>query len=102
MVAILKLTKNRAQKAGTNEIKRLTKAGTCTIIAQTVLCCTGIYPIILDFGNIRHALITHIFLSITWSPSYCRYGVSINLAVKRHTFFSPDIILILKSDIWRN
>ena len=49
MVAILKLTKNRAQKAGTNEIKRLTKAGTCTIIAQTVLRCTGIYPIILDF-----------------------------------------------------
>lgn len=41
--------KNCAQEAGTNEIKRLTNAGTCTIIAQTVLRCTGIYPIILNF-----------------------------------------------------
>ena len=49
MVSILNLTKNRAQRAGTNEIKRLTKTGICTIIAQTVLRCTGIYPIILDF-----------------------------------------------------
>ena len=41
--------RNCAQKAGKNEIKRLTKAGTCTIIAQTVIRGTGIYPIILDF-----------------------------------------------------
>ena len=98
----LKLAKTFcAQKAGTHEIKGLTKAGICTIFAQSVIRCTGIYPIILDFWNVQRALITHIFLSITWSPSYCRYWVSINLAVKRHTFFSPDIVLILKSDIWR-
>ena len=48
-MSILKLVKTfGAQKAGTNEIKRLTKAGICTIIAQSVLRCTGIYPIILD------------------------------------------------------
>ena len=41
--------KTDKKKAGTNKIKRLTKAGICTIIAQTVLRCTGIYPIILDF-----------------------------------------------------
>lgn len=39
---------NCAQKAGTDEIKGLTKAGICSIIAQTVLCCTDIYLIILD------------------------------------------------------
>ena len=50
MVSILKLTKTFcAQKSGTHEIKRLTKAGNCTIIAQTVLCCTDIHRIILDF-----------------------------------------------------
>ena len=103
MVSILKLAKKFcAQKSDTHEIKRLTKASICTIIAQTVLCCTCVYPIILDFWNIQHALITHIFLSITWSPSYCRYWVSINLAVKRHIFFSPDIVLLLKCDICRN
>ena len=103
MVSILKLAKKFcAQKSDTHEIKRLTKASICSIIAQTVLCCTCVYPIILDFWNIQHALITHIFLSITWSPSYCRYWVSINLAVKRHIFFSPDIVLLLKCDICRN
>ena len=41
--------KHCAQKAGTHEIKSFTKAGVCTIIAHTVLCCTVIYPIILNF-----------------------------------------------------
>ena len=50
MVSILKLAKMFcAQKSDTYEIKRLTKAGICTIIAQTVLCCTCVYRIILDF-----------------------------------------------------
>ena len=103
MVSILKLAKKFcAQKSDTNEIKRLTKAGICTIIAQTVLCCTCEYPILLDFWNIQYALITLIFLRITWSPVYCRWGVSVNLAFQRHTFVSPNIVLILKSDIWRN
>ena len=103
MVSILKLAKTFcAQKSDTNEIKRLTKAGICTIIAQTVLRCTSEYPILLDFWNIQYTLITFIFLRITWSPVYCRWGVSLNLAVQRHTFFSPNIILILKRDIWRN
>ena len=82
--------------------KRLTNAGICTIISQTVPRCTGIYPIIFYFWNIQHALITHIFFRITWSPSYCGWGVSFNLAVKWHTFFSSDVILILKCDLWRN
>ena len=30
------------QKSDTHEIKRLTKASICSIIAQTVLCCTGV------------------------------------------------------------
>ena len=50
IVSILNLAKTFcAQKAGTHEIKGLTKAGICTIIAQSVLRCTGIYRIILDF-----------------------------------------------------
>ena len=50
MVSILKLAKRFcAQKSDTHEIKRLTKASICTITAQTVLCCTCVYPIILDF-----------------------------------------------------
>ena len=50
MVSILKLAKKVfAQKSDTHAIKRLTKASTCTIIAQTVLCCTRVYPINLDF-----------------------------------------------------
>ena len=61
-MSILKLAKTFcAQKAGTHEIKGLTKAGLCTIIAQSVIHCTGIYPIILDFCNVQRALITHIF-----------------------------------------
>ena len=72
---------NCAQKAGTHEIKGLTKASICSIIAQTVLCSTDIYLIILDGWNIQHALITHIFLSIAWSPSYGRWRVAINLAI---------------------
>ena len=49
-MSILTLAKTSCvQKAGTHEIKGLTKAGICTIIAQSVLGCTGIYPIILDF-----------------------------------------------------
>lgn len=39
---------NCAQKAGTHEIKGLTKAGICSVIAQTVFSCTDIYLIILD------------------------------------------------------
>ena len=49
MVSTLELKKNYAQKAGTHEIKRLTNAGACFIIAHPVLRCTGIYPIILNF-----------------------------------------------------
>ena len=50
MVSILKLAKKFCvQKSDTHEIKRLTKASICTITAQTVLCCTRVYPIILDF-----------------------------------------------------
>ena len=88
MVSILKPAKKFcAQKSDINEIKRLTKAGICTIIAQTVLRCTCEDPILLDFWNIQYALITLIFLIITWSPVYCRCGVSLNLAVQRHAFF---------------